>query len=67
MENFSHLPAINWITGKSGNHEDHPSGLLAAMEGAEAAASEQLPSQVPMSRKYSTYKPIRVQQQQKGG
>eukprot|EP00093_Oithona_nana_P009532 09532.XXX_331969_332205_1 [CDS] Oithona nana genome sequencing. len=23
--------AINWITGKSGNHEDHPSGLQAAM------------------------------------
>lgn len=37
------------------------------MEAAEAAASDQLPSQVPMSRKYSTYKPIRVQQQQKGG
>lgn len=68
MGNFSHLPAINWITGKSGNHEDHPSGLQAAMEAAEAAAaSEQLPSQAPLSRKYSTYKPVRVQQQQKGG
>lgn len=61
--------AINWITGKSGEHEEHNhrSGIEAALE-AEVAASEpssQLPNQPPQ-RKYSTYLKTQQAKIQKG-